>query len=136
MCQFWINLAARFKKNPHIHMPEDVTIRRAIGLFHVHGHKDDCFAQFAPNYIHGAGLVDGEVLETLWAVLNKASESTRTQSTAFRRETLDDHMNDSNWKKVTKQGSLNDITGFPHAHFKLLSASTLLQIAQVGKTTR
>lgn len=85
-------------------IPEDLEIYRGIGLFHVHGHKDDCFAKYAPMYIHGAGLVDGEILETLWSVLNRVSESTCTQATSFRRETLDDHMNDSNWKKLTTIG--------------------------------
>ena len=45
-------------------------------------------------------MVDGEVLETLWAVLNGISDSIRSQTTAHRQETLDDHMNDSNWKKM------------------------------------
>ena len=47
-------------------------------------------------------MVDGEILETLWAALNKIADSTRSQSTAHRRETLDDHMNDSNWKKLIR----------------------------------
>jgi hypothetical protein len=36
----------------------------------------------------------------LWAALNKIANSTRSQSTAHCRETLNDHMNDSNWKKL------------------------------------
>ena len=47
-------------------------------------------------------MVDGEILETLWAALNKIADSTRSQSTAHRHETLDDHMNDSNWKKLIR----------------------------------
>lgn len=105
MCQYWIHLVERFGANPHLHLPGHLKILRAIGLFHVHGHQDDCFAKFAPSYIPGAGLVDGEILETLWAVLNHVSGSTRSQSTSFRRETLDDHMNDSNWKKLVSQGT-------------------------------
>ena len=104
MCQYAVHLLERFRKNPHLHIPEDLKISRAIGLFHVHGHQDDCFAKYAPSFIPGAGLVDGEILETLWAVLNHVSGSTRAQSTSFRRETLDDHMNDSNWKKLISQG--------------------------------
>lgn len=104
MCQYWVNLLKRFRLSPLMDIPEDLEIHRGIGLFHVHGHKDDCFAKYAPTYIHGAGLVDGEILETLWSVLNRVSESTRTQATSFRRETLDDHMNDSNWKKLTTIG--------------------------------
>ena len=52
----------------------------------------------------GAGVVDGEVLETLWSVLNTVSSATRTASLAHRTEILDDHMSDSNWKKMQHIG--------------------------------
>jgi len=100
MCQFWKNLKTRFHGNPYLKFPEGVEILRGIGLFHVHGHKDECYGRFAPTFIPGAGMVDGEVLETLWAVLNGIADSIRSQSTAHRQESLDDHMNDSNWKKM------------------------------------
>jgi hypothetical protein len=48
------------------------------------------------------GQVDGEVVETLWSQLNEVSGSTRTMAAFHRRETLDDHMNDSNWKKLIR----------------------------------
>jgi hypothetical protein len=100
MCQYWKNLKKRFDGNPYLTMPDGVEVLRGIGLFHVHGHKDECYGRFAPTFIPGAGMVDGEVLETLWAVLNGIADSTRSQSTGHRQETLDDHMNDSNWKKL------------------------------------
>lgn len=106
MCQFWTNLERRFEGNPHLTFPQAIEILRAIGLFHVHGHQDHCYARFAPTFIPGAGMVDGEILETLWASLNKIADSTRSQSTAHRRETLDDHMNDSNWKKLIGLGKI------------------------------
>jgi hypothetical protein len=105
MCQFWKNLGRRFEGNPHLTFPQAVEVLRAIGLFHVHGHEHRCYARFAPTFIPGAGMVDGEILETLWAALNKIADSTRSQSTAHRRETLDDHMNDSNWKKLVSLGN-------------------------------
>jgi hypothetical protein len=104
MCQFWKNLRRRFQDNPHLNFPGAIEIFRAIGLFHVHGHIDQCFARFAPTFIPGAGEVDGEVLETLWAVLNRTADSIRAMTTAHRRECLDDHMNDSNWKKLVNMG--------------------------------
>lgn len=110
MCQFWKNLEKRFEGNPHLDLPKSMEILRGIGLFHVHGHKDECFARFAPTYIPGAGMVDGEILETLWAVLNRIADSTRSQSTAHRRETIDDHMNDSNWKKLIRLGMMSSIS--------------------------
>ena len=46
-------------------------MHKGIGLFHVHGHKDECMPMFAMTYIPGAGNVDGEILETLWALIEK-----------------------------------------------------------------
>jgi hypothetical protein len=99
MCQYCKNLYKRFRGNPYLTFPV-FEVLRGIGLFHVHGHQDKCYARFAPTFIPGAGMVDGEVLETLWAVLNGTADRIRSQSTAHRKETLDDHMNDSNWKKL------------------------------------
>ena len=62
MCQFWKNVEKRFQGNPYLTFPQAVEIFRAIGLFHVHGHVDHCYARFAPTFIPGAGMVDGEVL--------------------------------------------------------------------------
>ena len=45
-------------------------------------------------------IVAGEILESLWSVLNKVSPMTRTATLAHRAEILDDHMNDSNFKKM------------------------------------
>lgn len=104
MCQFWKNVQRRFQGNPYLSFPKAVEILRAIGLFHVHGHVDECYARFAPTFIVGAGQVDGEVLETLWAVLNWTADSIRSMTTAHRRECLDDHMNNSNWKKLVGMG--------------------------------
>jgi hypothetical protein len=83
MCQYWKNLKRRFDGNPYLTFPDAVEILRGIGLFHVHGHKDECYGRFAPTFIPGAGMVDGEVLETLWAVLNGISDSIRSQSTVW-----------------------------------------------------
>ncbi|MDX6295878.1 MAG: hypothetical protein QOH50_5048 [Kribbellaceae bacterium] len=103
-CQYCIHLKERIAKNPNLHMPEDISLQHAIGLFHVHGHQEECLYRWATSYIPGAGVIDGEILETLWAVLNSVSASTRTASLAHRTEVLDDHMNDSNFKKLCNIG--------------------------------
>lgn len=79
---------------------EGLDVDAAIGLFHVHAHKDDCFFRFASSFIPGAGVVAGEILESLWSTLNKISPSARTGTLAYRAEILDDHANDSNHKKM------------------------------------
>lgn len=104
ICQWFINLRKRANGNPHLSAIEQMTILRAIGLWHVHGHKKECFGRFSPSLIQGAGMIDGEVVETLWAKLNEISGSIRGMTKAHRQEVLDMHMNDSNWNKSTKMG--------------------------------
>ena len=100
MCQYHVHLWERINQNPFLSFPEKVQLLMAIGLFHVHGHQDSCLFRFATSFIPGAGMVDGEILESLWAQLNDISRSTRTSTLAHRTEVLDDHMNYSNWNKM------------------------------------
>jgi hypothetical protein len=104
MCQYWKNFKKRVDASPFLEIRSPFKFLRSIGLFHVHGHQDSCFPRYAPNFIEGAGTVDGERIETLWAPLNLIASSTRHMSTAHRKEILDDHMNSSNWKKLTGMG--------------------------------
>lgn len=103
-CQYHDNLERRVCENPFLDKSEKIELIRAIGLFHVHGHQDQCLYRFATNYVPGAAIVDGEILETLWAVLNLVSRSTRTATLAHRAEVLDDHMGDLNFKKMINIG--------------------------------
>lgn len=104
MCQYSRNLKLRFAMNPFLEFPKGLKLIPGIGLFHVHGHQASCLVRYAPTFIKGAGQVDGEIIETLWSTLNDSAKSTRTATLAHRTEILDDHMNDSNWKKLTKAG--------------------------------
>ena len=95
-CQYIVHLQERIGH----HLPFGLNIDAAIGLFHVHGHKDQCFFQFATSLIPGAGIVAGEILESLWSTLNSISPTARTATLAHRAEMLDDHALDSNHKKT------------------------------------
>ncbi|KAG1803526.1 uncharacterized protein HD556DRAFT_1303602 [Suillus plorans] len=83
-----------------------------IGLWHVHGHQDNCFVRYASNFIHGTGRIDGEIMETLWAPLNIISPSARGMGTPHRKEVLDYQMNDCNFMKMIR------ITKFLSRKFK------------------
>jgi hypothetical protein len=96
VCQYIVHFFDRIG----VHLPEGLHVDAAIGLFHVHGHKDDCFFRFATSFIPGAGVVAGEILESLWSSLNSISPSTRTATLAHRAEIIDDHATDSNIKKM------------------------------------
>lgn len=105
MCQFWVNFLKRLLGMPdHLRLPDGVEFKRGIGLFHVHGHVKECFARYAPTFIQGAGMLDGEIIETLWNLLNYTASSARAMSWFHRQEYLDAHMADSNWKKLIGMG--------------------------------
>lgn len=103
-CQYHLNFEHRVQASKWIAYPFDKCMYFGIGAFYISGHIHCCFPWHSPQFIPGARVVDGEVLETLWAVLNKISPSTHTASLATRTEMLEDHMQDSNWKKLTGIG--------------------------------
>jgi hypothetical protein len=103
-CQWFINFKIRVDHSPYLSVPEGMVVEGGIGDFHVKGHVDDCFTRFALLFIIGSGVIDGEILETLWAVLNETSRSAKGSTLAHRNEILDDHMNHSNWKKLIGMG--------------------------------
>jgi Kyakuja-Dileera-Zisupton transposase len=99
-CQYSINLRRRLADGPYLDNREDLPILPAIGLFHVHGHQEKCYARYAPTFVRGMGKGDGEILETNWSVLNGISSMTRTMTLSHRSEVMDAHIGDNNWKKM------------------------------------
>lgn len=96
VCQYFIHLKDRIGH----HLPPGLDFDRAIGLFHVHGHKDECFFRYAPTFIPRTGVLAGEIVESLWSNLNHVTPMMRTASLAHRAEMIDDHANNSNYKKM------------------------------------
>src|SRR5260221_3603646 len=96
----------RVASSRHLKIPDGLELRLGISLFHIHGHQDTCLTRYLPSFIEGGRQIDGETIETLWAPLNEISRSTRGMMTSHRREVIDDHMNDSNWKKLIDLGRL------------------------------
>jgi len=82
------------------HLPASLSIDQAIGLLHVHCHKDVCFFRYAPSFIPGSGIVAGEILESLWSSLNSISPTGRTATLPHHAEILYNHATDSNHKKM------------------------------------
>ena len=91
--QYSKNLAHWLKGNNFVSLPDSLQIQPSIGLWHVHGHKAECFSQYAPNFIPGASQVDGEIMETLWSSLNVVSPSARGMATPHQQELLDFQIN-------------------------------------------
>ena len=85
-------------------LPEGLTLDCAIGLFHVHGHKEQCFFHYATTFIPGAAITVGEILEMLWSLLNAITPTVRTSTLAHWAKMIDDHATDSNHKKMLNIG--------------------------------
>ncbi|KAI5987926.1 hypothetical protein EDC04DRAFT_2588965 [Pisolithus marmoratus] len=105
-CQWSVNFHQRVKFSPSLLLPPVLEIIPAVGKFHLAAHKLSCFPRYSLNFIKGAGHLDGEILETLWAPFNKISPTARSMSQAHRQEVYDDHMRDSNWKKLVGIGEV------------------------------
>ena len=115
----------------YLKIPDGLELRLGIGLFHIHGHRDSCLARYSPSFIEGGQQIDGETIEMLWAPLNEISRSTRGMATSHCREVIDDHMNESNWKKLVDLGKLHlTVTG---AELTEIMQSALYQNATAGR---
>ena len=99
-CQWWIDFLRRLRQSRFLSIPDKMKLVTAVGSFHLGAHIPECFVLFSLHFVLGAGQLDGEILETLWSAFNKISPSARVMSAAHRREVYDDHMRDSNWKKL------------------------------------
>ena len=106
-CQYFIHLQDRIGTR----LPFGLHVDAAIGLFHVHAHKEECFFQYATSFIPGAAVVAGEILESLWSLLNAISPTARMATLPHRAEMLDDHASDSNHKKT-----LNIVSSLCRSH--------------------
>ncbi|KAF6741412.1 hypothetical protein DFP72DRAFT_757635, partial [Ephemerocybe angulata] len=113
-CQYCVNFRTRIARSPELSalFPPTLSISFVIGLFHVHGHKDECLSRFAPTYFPGSGVTSGEILESLWSTLNGAANVTRSMTLAHRSEMLDACMADSNWRKLQGMVANGKIVAF------------------------
>lgn len=110
-CQWIINFFKRLQEGyPYLSLPEAFDLVVAIGKFHMAAHIDECLAKHSLNFVLGAAQVDGEILETLWAPLNKSAPSTCSMSTSYCREALDWHMSNSNWQKLLGIGGYSSMS--------------------------
>ncbi|KAI6027874.1 hypothetical protein BKA83DRAFT_4123754 [Pisolithus microcarpus] len=101
-CAYMKNLQRRVDSSDFLHIQPAMKITAGIGMWHVHGHKKECYARYSLLFIKGSGWVDGEIIETLWSTLNVVSASTRGMTSPHRQELLDFQMNDSNFMKMIR----------------------------------
>jgi hypothetical protein len=106
-CQWQINFTQRMGKkfssdwfintsNP------DLTF--LVPKFHLPAHIKACHDDYSFNNCKHVGRTDGEAPERGWSRVNDLAPSTREMGPGARRDKLEDHMGDSNWKKTIGLG--------------------------------
>ena len=75
-CEWSRHFKERVSKYHFLSIPDSIKIIPAVEKFHLGAHIKECFYKFSLNFIEGAGQVDGEIMETLWSILNKVSGMT------------------------------------------------------------
>jgi hypothetical protein len=80
----------------------DITF--VVPKFHLPAHIVACQRDFSFNLTPFVGHTEGEAPECGWADINGAAQSTKEMGPGSRRDTLDDHFGDWNWKKVAGLG--------------------------------
>ena len=72
----------------------------AILSWHINGHGERCRRDFYLGYTRGAGRTCGEEVETTWSSTNALASSVREMAPGARHETLNDHWNGWNFRKI------------------------------------
>lgn len=107
-CQYVKKIAERFG----VHSPDlvDAVVAAvfAVPKLHVQGHKEDCQYNYALSYISGAGRFGGETIETTWSELNRIAAAVREMGPGMRKDHINDHLGDINWRKVQNIGAYNE----------------------------
>ncbi|KAH6888763.1 hypothetical protein BKA70DRAFT_1235295 [Coprinopsis sp. MPI-PUGE-AT-0042] len=139
-CQYNVHLMERLKEGKYLQIRDNLVFVYGIGLFHVHGHQDSCYWRYALTFIRGAGMASGEILESLWAVINEVARTTSTMTLAHRQEVIDAVIGDSNWKKMLNIGALkSDLAFMPQLNYSLVPAlcknwaNSRLQLARANE---
>ncbi|KAF8333824.1 hypothetical protein F5887DRAFT_1079836 [Amanita rubescens] len=75
-------------------------IQYLVPKFHLPAHIPHCQAHYSFNFTPHVGRTDGEAPERGWSAINAVANSTKQMGPGSRRDTLDDHFGDYNWRKI------------------------------------
>ena len=81
-------------------IPDTTKVDVAIPGWHINAHGAKCRNNFNLSYMPGAGRMTGEDIETMWAGTNSLAPSVREMGPAARHDTLNDHWNGWNFRKI------------------------------------
>jgi len=109
-CQWSLNLSSWLERiDPSFpmvtNMNSDMEVRYMVPKFHLPAHVARCRTRYSFNYSKNVGRTDGEAPERGWAEINPLASSTKEMGPGFRRDTLDSHFGDYNWRKIIDLGT-------------------------------
>ena len=100
-CQWSKNLYTRMEEFPeHMRISEGVKVGVGVPSWHINGHGKKCQDDYNLGYMKGTGRTCGEEIETSWLHTNALGASVREMGPGARHETLNDHWNGWNYRKV------------------------------------
>ncbi|KAM6493722.1 hypothetical protein JOM56_010083 [Amanita muscaria] len=110
-CQWSINLNTRLQRIDSkfadtMFNDRNTRTRFFVPKFHLPAHVARCRTRYSFNYSKDVGRTDGEAPERGWAEINPIASSTKEMGPGYRRDTLDSHFNDYNWRKIINLGKL------------------------------
>jgi hypothetical protein len=106
---FWARMAD-FPQDMQINPATKVDI--AIPSWHINGHGQRCRRDFCLGYTRGAGRTCGEEVETTWSSTNALAPSVREMAAGARHDTLNDHWNSWNFRKIVNFRMFHSLSSF------------------------
>jgi Kyakuja-Dileera-Zisupton transposase len=103
-CQWFVHFKDQVSKGEFLSLHKHFKLTPATRKFYLGSHVKECFHKYSLNFIKGAGQINGEIMETLWSILDKVLGITRSMSWAHHQERLDDYIEDGNFKKLVQSG--------------------------------
>jgi hypothetical protein len=106
-CQWSVNLRERMNSYPHWlqHTLDGMlSVVFLVPKFHLAAHIASCQIEYSFNLTRWVGRTDGEAPERGWSHFNNVATQTKEMGPGSRRDTLDDHFSDWNWKKTLRLG--------------------------------
>jgi hypothetical protein len=110
-CQWHINIWRRmrhYQDETHTINGTGKFMTFLVPKFHLPMHIEACNLKFSFHLTRDVGQTDGEAPERGWADANPLARSTKEMGPGFRRNTMDDHFNDWNHKKIIALGAQED----------------------------
>ena len=100
-CQWSKNFPSRMADFPeHMRIKSGTKVDVLIPSWHINGHGERCRKKFCLGYTKGAGRTCGEEVEISWSHTNPLAPSVREMAPAARHDTLNDHWNGWNFRKI------------------------------------